>query len=170
MKLTRGGPFLVGLERIGSLAGVGAFLQTDIFIIHDDGVPSASGKIIHTLRSPSVNRGNIQAVSPFSISKLSSLEPVKGRGSNLWLLQFEGGDTKVPLLLNGNIKDETPAVVFLIPKETDQKRIIKFDNQDIAAIPAIGICDPGSYTLSDEMNNMVKRIDVQPDMINRIIV
>ena len=168
-RLARDGPFLIGLELIGSLSGVGAFLQANIFIVNDVGISLASGKIIHTLRSSSINKRNIQAISPFSISKLSSLKPVKGSGSNMWRIQFEDEVTKIPLVINGNFKNTTPAVVFLIPKEADQKRIIKFDNQDIAAMPTIGICEPGSYTLSGEMLNLAKRINVQPDMINRII-
>ena len=86
VKLERDGSFLVGLELIGFLSGVGAFLQTNIYIINDDGSLLASGKIIHTLRSPSIRKRNIQDISPFSISKLSSLEPVTGIGSNMWLL------------------------------------------------------------------------------------
>ncbi len=169
LKLERDGSFLVGLELIGSLSGVGAFLQTNIYIINDDGSLLASGKIIHTLRSPSIRKRNIQDISPFSISKLSSLEPVTGNGSNMWLLEFQGEDIRIPLAMHGNNKDTTPAVVFLIPRETGQKEIIEFNNQEIGSLPTIVICESGSYTLSGKMSKVVNRIKVQSDTINRII-
>jgi len=169
VNLEQDGSFLVGLELIGSLSGVGAFLQTNIYIINDDGSLLASGKIIHTFRSPSIHKRNIQDISPFSISKLISLEPVTGNGSNMWHLEFQDEDIRMPLAMHGNNEDTTPAVVFLIPKETGQKEIIEFNNQEIGSLPTIVICESGSYTISGKMSKMMNRIKIQPDTINKII-
>jgi hypothetical protein len=169
VKLERDQSFLVGLELIGFLSGVGVFLQTDIFIIDADGLPLASGKIIHTLRSPSIHRGNIQDASSFSISKLSSLVPISGNGSNMWLLEFKHGDIRISLVMHGKNKSTTPAVVFLIAKETGHKELVEFNHREIGLLPTIVICESGSYTLSGKMSKVMKRIEVRSDTINQII-
>ena len=76
VKLEQDGSLLVGLEIIGILSGVGAFLQTNIVIINDNGTSLAAGKIIQAFRNPSIHKRNIQDISYFSISKLSSLASV----------------------------------------------------------------------------------------------
>ena len=169
VKIERDGPFLVGLELIGSLSGVGAFLQTNIFIINDDGLPLASGKIIHALRRPSIHGRNIQDISPFSISKLSSLVPISDNGSNMWLLEFKNGDKRSSFVMNGKDNSTTPAVVFLIPKKTGHKEIVEFNNREIGCLPTIVICESGSYTILGKMSKMMNRIKVQSDTINKII-
>ncbi len=170
VKLAQDGTFLVGVEIMGSHSGLGAFLQTSLFIIRDNGLPLASGKIIHVFGSPSVHKRNIQVISPFSISKLSSAEPIKAGGGALWRLDFREQGSRTPLLLNGNNdKDGTPAVVFLIPKDTGLHRTIRFNNQEIASLPAIVICESGSVTLSDRTSRMMNRVTVALDRVNSII-
>jgi hypothetical protein len=169
VKLEQDHSFLVGLELIGFLPGVGVFLQTNIYIINDDGLPLASGKIIYALRSPSIHRRNIQDISPFSISKLSSLVPIPGNGSNMWLLEFKHRDIRISLVMHGKNESTTPAVVFLIPKETEHKEIIEFNNREIGFLPTIVICESGSYTILGKMSKMMNRIKVQSDAINKII-
>ena len=169
VELGRDGSFLVGLEIIGSLSGVGAFLQTNIVIINDDGMPLASGKIIHTLRTPSIHRANIQQISPFSISKLSSLVPISDNGSNMWLLEFKNENKKISFVMNGKNNSTTPAVVFLIPKETGNKEIIEFNNREIGFLPTVIICESGSYTIFGEKSKVKSRIKVQSDRINKLV-
>ena len=166
--LERDGSFFVGLEVIGYLSGVGAFIQTNIYILNDEGLPLASGKIIHVLRSPSINNRNIQHISPFSISKLYSVEPIKGKGGNMWLLEFKDEDTRNDFVINGNNQATTPAVVFLEPKNFGQKEIIELNNQEIGALPTIVVCESGSYKIYGKMSKMMNRIEVQSDAINKI--
>ncbi|MBW1698179.1 MAG: hypothetical protein JRH18_13625 [Deltaproteobacteria bacterium] len=168
LKLEKEGSFLVGLELIGFLSGVGAFLQTNIYIINDNGSLIASGKIIHAFRSPLIHKNNIRDISPFSITKLSSLKPITNNGSGMWFLEFQDKEFKTPLLLRGNNKDKTPAVVFLMPKEDDSKEIIEFNNKEIGPLPTIVICEPGNYEISGRKSKMMKRIKVQSEAINKI--
>jgi len=168
VKLGQDEAFLIGFELIGYLPGIGAFIQTNVYIINDDGLPLASGKIIHALKNPSINKRNIQDISPFSISKLYSVQQVKSDGDNKWLLNFQNEDVEIPLMMKGDYKKSTPAVVFLIPKVPGKKVTIEFNNQAIDSLPTIIICESGSYELSREMPKMMNIIEVQSDTVNRI--
>lgn len=169
VKLEQDGSLLVGLEIIGTFSGVGAFLQTNIVIINDDGTSLASGKIIQAFRNPSIHKRNIQDISHFSISKLSSLVPISDNGSNKWLLEFKNEDKNNSFVLNGKDSSTTPAVVFLIPKEAENKEIIKFNNREIGFLPKIVFCEPGSYTMLGKKSKMMNRLKVQSDMINKLV-
>ena len=169
VKIEQDGFFLVGIELIGSFSGVGAFLQTNIFIINDDGVPIASGKIIHALRSSSIHKRNIQKISPFSISKLSSLVPISENGSNRWLLEFRNKNKTNSFVMNGKNESATPAVVFLIPKETGRREIVEFNNREIGYLPTIVICESGNYIISGNMSKMMSGIKVLSDTVNKKI-
>jgi len=169
VKLEQDGPFLVGLEIIGTLSGVGAFLQTNIGIINGDGESLASGKVIQVFRNPSIHKRNIQNISHFSISKLSSLVPISDNGSNRWLLEFKNGDKIDTFVMNGKNNSTTPAVVFLIPKEAENKEIVNFNNIEIGFLPKIVFCEPGSYTILCKGSKMMNRIKVQSDTVNKII-
>jgi hypothetical protein len=169
VKLEQDGSLLVGLEIIGTHSGVGAFLQTNIFIINDDGTSLASGKIIQAFRNPSIHKRNIQDISQFSISKLSSLVPISDNGSNKWLLHFKNEDKSNSLVMNGKNSSTTPAVVFLITKEAENKEIIEFNNREIGFLPKIVFCEPGSYTILGKKSKMMNRIIVQSDTINKLV-
>ena len=169
VELEQDGSLLVGLEIIGTLSGVGAFLQTNIVIIKDDGTSLASGKIIQAFRNTSVHKRNIQDISHFSISKLSSLVPIYHNGSNKWLLEFKNEDKNHTFVMNGKNSSTTPAVVFLIPKEAENKEIIEFNNREIGFLPKIVFCEPGSYTMLGKISMMMNRVEVQSDMINKLV-
>jgi len=169
VKLEQDGSFLVGLEIIGTLSGVGAFLQTNIVIFNDDGTSLASGKIIQVFRNPSIHKRNIQDISHFSISKLSSLVPISGNRSNSWLLEFKNEDKNDTFVMAGKNSSTTPAVVFLIPKEADNKEIVDFNNREIGFLPKIVFCEPGSYMMLGKTSKIMNRIKVQSDTVNKII-
>lgn len=169
VKLEQDDFLLVGLEIIGTLSGVGAFLQTNIVIINDNGTSLAAGKIIQAFRNPSIHKRNIQDISYFSISKLSSLVPISDNGSNRWLLEFKNDDKNNFFVLNGKDSSTTPAVVFLIPKEAGNKEIIEFNNREIGFLPKIVFCEPGSYTMLGKKSKMMNRLKVQSDMINKFV-
>ena len=169
VKLEQDGALLVGLEIIGTFSGVGAFLQTNIVIIKNDGTSLASGKIIQAFRNPSIHKRNIQDISHFSISKLSSLVPISDNGINKWLLDFKNEDKNNSFVLNGKDSSTTPAVVFLIPKEAENKEIIEFNNREIGFLPKIIFCEPGSYTMLGKKSKMMNRLKVQSDMINKLV-
>lgn len=166
-RLGQEGPLMVGQEITGLVEGIGAALQTNIFIVDTDGSLLASGKILHVLRHPSVHKRNIQDISPYSISKLVSL--VSAEVDNAWYLQFVDNNRQRILKLENTSQDLTPAIVFLIPKDADAKATIKLNNQKLGVLPILAISDPGAFTLSRNDSKYASRILIQADTINKII-
>jgi hypothetical protein len=166
VKLAQDGLLVVGLEIIGTYKGVGAFLQTNIAIVNGNGKSIASAKIIQVFQNPLIDKRNIQDISDFSISKLSSLEPISDNGNNRWILEFHNENKKISFEMNGNFKSATPAVVFLAPRKVENKEIIKFNNREIGFLPKIVFCEPGSYAIIGKTSKIKKRIMVQSDQVN----
>ena len=169
VKLAQDGPLVVSLEIIGTFRGVGAFLQTNIAIVNGDGKSLASGKIIQVFQNPLIDKRNIQDVSNFSISKLSSLEPISDHGNNRWILEFKNENEKVSFEMNGNFKSTTPAVVFLAPRKVESKEIIELNNREIGFLPTMVLCEPGSYAIIGKTSKINKRIKVKSDKVNNKI-
>jgi hypothetical protein len=151
------------------LPGIGAFLQTNIAIVNGEGKTLASAKIIQVFRNPLIDKRNIQGISKFSISKLSSLEPISDKWNNRWLLEFQNENKKVSFEMNGNFKSTTPAVVFLAPRKVESKEIIEFNNREIGILPKIVSCEPGSYAIIGKISKINKKIKVQSDQVNNNI-
>jgi len=166
-RLGQDGPLMVGQEIIGSVAGIGATLQTNIFIVNTDGSLLASGKTIHVVRHPSVRKQNLRDISPYSISKLVSLVPAED--NTAWYLLFADNNRQMALKLEDISQDLTPAVVFLIPKDADEKEAIKLNDQQLGMLPILAIGDPGAFTLSRKNSKFASRIHIQADTINKII-
>jgi len=166
-RLGQEGPLVVGQEITGSVAGIGAALQTNIFIVDTDGSLLASGKTIFVVRHPSVRKQHIQDISPYSISKLVSLVPAED--GKAWYLLFANNNRQRTFKLEDISQDLTPAVVFLIPKDADAKETIKLNDQQLGMLPILAISDPGAFTLSQKNSKSASQIYIQPDTINKII-
>ena len=95
--------------------------------------------------------------------------PIYHNGSNKWLLEFKNEDKNHTFVMNGKNSSTTPAVVFLIPKEAENKEIIEFNNREIGFLPKIVFCEPGSYTMLGKISMMMNRVEVQSDMINKLV-
>lgn len=166
-KLGNDGPFIVGQEIVGAVQGVGATLQTNIFVIDAAGSLSASGKMIHVVRNPSIRKQHMRDISPYSISKLLSLKPADDNMT--WSMLFDNDNRQIALKLAGISYDLTPAVAFLIAKNPDDKETIKLDDQQLGNLPILGISEPGEYTFSRKNSKSVLRFHVQADKINKLI-
>jgi hypothetical protein len=166
-RLGQDGPLMVGQEITGSVAGIGAALQTNIFIVDTDGSLLASAKILHVLSHPSVRKQHIQDISPHSISKLVSLAPAED--DNAWYLLFADNNRQMALKLEDISQDPTPAVVFLIPKDAAAKETIKLNYQQLGMLPILAISDPGAFALSRKNSKSASQIHIRADTINKII-
>jgi len=166
-KLGNDGPFIVGQEITGAVQGVGATLQTNIFVIDTDGSLLASGKMIHVVRNPSIRKQHMRDISPYSISKLVSLKPADDNIT--WYLLFNDDNRQIALKLAGISYGLTPAVAFLIAKNPDDKETIKLDDQQLGILPIIGISEPGEFTFSRKSSKSVLRMHIQADKINKLI-
>jgi hypothetical protein len=166
-KLGNDGPFIVGLEITGSVQGVGATLQTNIFVIDTDGSLLASGKMIHAVRNPSIHKQHLRDISPYGISKLLSLKPAKDNMA--WYMLFDDDNRQIVLKLAGVSYNLTPAVAFLIAKNPDDKESVKLNDQQLGTLPILGISEPGEYTFSRKNSKSALRMHMQADKINKLI-
>ncbi len=166
-KLGTDGPFIVGIEIAGSVQGIGATLQTNIFVIDTDGSLLASGKMIHAARNPSIRKQQLRNISPYGISKLVSLKPAKDNMA--WYMLFDVDNRQIVLKLAGVSYDLTPAVAFLIAKNPDDKESIKLNDQQLGTLPILGISEPGEYAFSRKNSKSALRMHIQADKINKLI-
>jgi hypothetical protein len=166
-KLGNDGPFIVGQEITGSVQGVGATLQTNIFVIDTDGSLLASGKTIHVVRNPSIRKRHLRDISPYSISKLVSLKPADDNMT--WFMLFYDGNRQIALKLAGISYGLTPAVAFLIAKNPDDRETVELDDQQLGTLPILGISEPGEFTFSRKNSKSILRMHIQADKINKLI-
>jgi len=172
-KLGGEGPFVLLQEIIGATSGVGGSLQTNIYIIDKEGALSASGKIIYAFRSMvELRKERLAVLSPYSISKLFSIEPTSGDDS--WMICFESGAQKSSLKLVGKSTDITPAVLFLKNRNANDEHggvHAKFDGISLGNLPLLVIAEPGDHHLqlnitAGELDDL--NIDIKSDYINQL--
>jgi len=149
-RLGKEGPFVVLQEILGAVGGIGASLQTNIYIIDQGGTLSASGKIIHAVRDPNSNKPMMQSLSPYAISNLVAIDPLSEK--NNWLIHFGVTTEKRTLRLVSTFSETTPAVVFLLSNEP-ARGLVKTAEKTSGNLPLLGISDPGPSTFSIFLNN-----------------
>jgi hypothetical protein len=166
-KLGNDGPFVVGQEIIGSVQGIGATLQTNIFVIDIDGSLLASGKTLHAVRSASIQKKQLQDISPYGISKLVSLKPA---GDNMtWYMLFNDDSMQIALKLVGISDGQSPAVAFLIAKNPDDRERIELDDKPLGRLPILAISEPGEYIFLRKNSKSVLKMHIQAGKINKLI-
>jgi len=171
-KLGDRGPFIIVQEIAGKVGEVGASMQTNFYIVENDGSLSASGKTLYASRESYLDQKRIESLSPFAISKLISIEPLPEKGS--WLLLFEAGDQRKGLKLTSKHTDPVPSPVFLLPKDplTAGKKEIKLGNRHLGKLPLLGITHPGqmNFTLFSEGEKEEKFYkEIQSDFVNILV-
>jgi len=171
-KLGDRGPFVIVQEILGKVGEIGASMQTNFYVVENDGNLSASGKTLYTLREPHLDQKRIESLSPYSISNLISIEPLSEKGS--WLLLFEAGDQRKGLKLISNNIDPAPSPVFLLPKDPWMagKQEMKFGSHYLGKLPLLGITDSGqiNFTLFFEGGKEEKFIkEVRSDFVNILV-
>lgn len=170
-KLGESGPYLIVQEIVGAIGGVGGTLQTNIYVIEQNGALSASGKIIYAVREPEVRKETVSDLCPFSISKLVCIEPFPDRKGCFIDFEGEAGAFR----LEGQLSEGTPAVFFLLEKtQSFESRgvSVRMNQSALGSPPLVGLADPGNYEFSiDGADAKVNTIDVhlKADTINSIV-
>jgi len=171
-KLGDRGPFVIVQEIVGKVGEVGASMQTNFYIVENNGNLSASGKTLYVLRESHLDQKRIESLSPYSISNLISIEPLTEKGS--WLLLFESGGQRKGLKLTSNHIDPVPSPVFLLPKDplTAGKKEIKLGNRHLGKLPLLGIAHAGqmNFTLvseGDKEETFYK--EIRSDFVNILV-
>jgi hypothetical protein len=168
-KLGDKGPFIVGQEIIGRVAELGASMQTNLYVIGNDGRLSASGKTLFAIRDPNLDQKKLASLSPFAISNLISIEPLPGKEG--WVLHFSNGGHGKVLKLRSNYLDFPPSPVFLLPKDPSMtgKQGIKIGEHSLGKLPLLGMAKPGqvSFKLSFEDGRKEEILkEIKSDFVN----
>lgn len=158
IKIGDKGPFLIVQEIVGGMSEIGASMQTNFFIVENDGTLSASGKTIYAIREPNLDKRRLESLSPFAISNLISINPLSGKDN--WIIQFDVGGQKKAFKLVSTPPTSTPSVVFLLSKDPSyyQKRgDVKIAGIPLGNLPLLLISEPGWHTFSAVFDH--RRVD-----------
>jgi hypothetical protein len=173
-KLGDKGPFIVVQEIVGKMSEIGASMQTNFFVVGNEGKLLASGKTIYAVREPNLDQRRLEALAPYAISNLISIDPLPDKNS--WLLHFGRQGKKGALRLVSTFLDSAPSVVFLLFKDPslNQKRgEMKISEKPLGNLPLLLIAEPGPYTFSTLHENgradKVLTKDILADQINVVI-
>jgi hypothetical protein len=168
------GPFLIVQEIVGKMSEIGASMQTNFFIVENDGTLSASGKTIHAIREPNLDKRRLESLSPFAISNLISIGPLHGKES--WIIHFVVGNQRKALKLVSIYPDPAPSVIYLLPKDPSlhqKKGYIKIAEKRLGDLPLLVIAEPGQYTFSSYSEEVgvdkVLKKDILSDQINMVM-
>jgi len=168
-KLGDKGPFIIAQEIVGRVAELGASMQTNLYVVENDGRLSASGKTLFAIRDPDLDQKKLESLSPFAISNLISIEPLPPNEG--WILHFSKGGKGQALKLASNDIDPTPSPVFLLPKDPSMagKLGIKIGNHLLGSLPLLGVAKPGqvSFEISSEDGRKEKALkEIKSDFVN----
>jgi hypothetical protein len=144
-------------------------MQTNLYVVENDGRLSASGKIVFIIREANLDQKKLESLSPFAISNLISMDPLPGEEG--WVLHFsKGGQAKV-LKLASNDLESPPAPVFLLPKDPSMagKKGIKIGDRPLGKLPLLAVTQPGQvkFSLSSERDEEEKVVkEIRSDFVN----
>lgn len=172
-KLGDRGPFFIALEIVGKAGEIGASMQTNFYIVEEDGTLSATGKTIYLVREPNVNRRRLDSLSPYAISNLISMDLLPGKDS--WIIHFDVRGQRTALKLVSASSDIAPAVVYLLSKygtESRGKASLKIGDHFLGVPPLFGMARPGplTFVISFEDGHEENiRIDAKSDLVHVIM-
>jgi hypothetical protein len=166
--------YLLIQEVVDSVSGVGAYLQTNIYLVDKQGNLSASGHTIFATTDKMINRETISDTAPFSIRKLVAIDRMKNDGS--WRLHYSDQNQPGTLLLAGQADTMRPAALFLQGNEQIFRlaaATIKIAENKIDQLPALLIAWPGKYKMTIKSaagSAYNKEIEVEGDTVNKLSV
>ncbi len=168
-KLGGKGPFIVAEEIVGRVAEIGASMQTNFYVVENNGRLSASGKTLFLIRGPNLDEKKLEFLSPFAISNLISTEALPGEEG--WILHFSKGGQGRALKLASNYLESPPAPVFLLLKDPSMagKKGIKIGDRYVGGLPLLGVTQPGQvgFEISAEGGQGEKVVkEIQSDFVN----
>jgi hypothetical protein len=144
-------------------------MQTNLYVVENDGRLSASGKALFATRDPSLTKRKLESLSPFAISNLISIEPLPGKEG--WILHFSKGGQGRALKVASNYLESPPSPVFLLLKDPSMagKKGIKIGDRHLGKLPLLGVTQAGQVTfeLSPEGGKEEKvSKEIQSDFVN----
>lgn len=168
------GPSIIVQEIVGKMSEIGASMQTNLFVVGNEGKLLASGKTLYAVREPNLDRQRLEALAPYAISNLISIDPLPEKDN--WIVHFGRKGKKGTLRLVSTYFDSAPSVVFLLFKDPSlyQKRgEMKIAGKPLGNLPVLLIAEPGQHTFSTLYENgrtdKVLTKDILPDQINIVI-
>jgi len=172
-KVGKQGPFLIVQEVVGKAAEIGASMQTNIYLVRNDGSLAASGKILYAAREPNLDPRRLESLSPFAISNLKEIDALPGR--DRWLIHYGAGDTRRAVRLQSTWTGSTPSVIFFLPKDpamAGPKRTLGVAQHALGPLPLIGVAEPGKVTFEVSSEGGPEgeiTVDVNPDQVNIVL-
>ena len=166
--------YLLIQEVVDSVSGVGAYLQTNIYLVDKQGHPAASGHTIFATTDKMTNRETIGAAAPFSIRKLVAIDRMKEDGS--WLLHYRDKNQKSTLRIPDQADTMRPAALFLQGNEQIFRQTaatIKIAENIIDQLPALLIALPGKYKMmirSADGLEYINEVEVKGNTVNKLWV
>ena len=151
---------------------MGAYLQTNIYLIDNQGNLAASGQTIFATKDNRIDKENISMNAPFSLRNLQSVERIKNDGS--WRLHYKTGNTLGTAQITGRTDTASPSALFLLadkPAAHLKKAEIKIAGYKVKQIPSLLIASPGKYmitTRSSRGGGSSKEFEVKPNTINKL--
>jgi len=163
------GPFIIAQEIVGRVGELGASMQTNLYVVGNDGKLSAFGKILFVIREPNLDQKRLESLSPFSISNLISIEPLSEKEG--WLFLFGMGERRRVLKLISRYTAPAPSPVFLLPKDQSVtgKKGIKIGDHHLGKLPLLVVIQAGpvSFSLSPDWGEEEKVVrEIQSDFVN----
>ena len=169
-KLGEKGPFLIVQEIVGKAGEIGASMQTNFYVVENDGSLSASGKTLYAVREPGISGPRLDSLSPFAISNLFSIDPLPEKGN--WIIHFGAGGRERVLKLASICKDQAPAIVFLLAKDLSmsaEREVVEVDGRRVGVLPLLGVTKSGqvSFEISSKGGRKGGSLkEVRSDFVN----
>jgi hypothetical protein len=166
------GHYLLIQEIVDSVSGVGAYLQTNIYLIDNQGNLAASGQTIFATKDNRIDKENISANAPYSLRNLQSVARIKNDSS--WRLHYRTGNTLSTAQITGQPDTASPSALFLLADKhlahlTNAE--IKIAGYKVKQLPSLLIATPGKYmitTRSGRGGGSSKEFEVKPNTINKL--
>ena len=164
--------YLLIQEIVDSVSAVGTYLQTNIYLIDNQGHPAASGRIIFATQDIHSTKDSISAVAPFSLRNLESVDRIKD--DNSWILRYRFGNGHHTAKITGLTDGTSPTALFLLANgrlTQQQKAGIKINGHKIKTLPSLLIAIPGKYLLTGRSAQDIEistEFEVKPNTINKL--
>ena len=166
------GYYLLIQEIIDSVSGVGAYLQTNIYLIDNQGNLAASGQTIFATKDNRIDKENISTDAPFSLRNLQSVERIKDDG--YWRLHYKTGSKLSTAQITGRAETTSPSALFLLDDQhaahlTNAE--VKIAGFTVKQLPSLLIATPGKYMITTRFasgDTSSQEFEVKPNTINKL--
>lgn len=166
--------YLLVQEIVDSISGVGTYLQTNIYLIDNQGNLNASGQTVFATKDNQSSKENISTIAPFGLRNLLSVDRIKN--GTAWLLHYRNGSKQSTAQITGQTDSASPTALFLLADE----RVARLKNTEVKIAgykvrqsPSLLIAAPGKYMITTRSAKGVEistEVEVKPNTINKLPV